>query len=1022
MPFAMPAPRLRRFQRWLRRGASAALIAAALHPGAARAQALDPDPWIPDGPVHALAASGSAVYLGGAFSRMYPVVGAAARLDPGTGAAAVPYAWVIGSVHAAVSDGAGGWYLGGAFTEVRGQARANLAHVDAAGQVTAWNPGANDTVRALAITGNDVLVGGRFTTLAGQPRVGLGAVGRATGAATAWNPGLLGGDPAVAPPPVEARSASLGCDPPTCSITATGTQVQGPGTVQLCGPDTNSLNYLWSTGATTRCIDVGVGTYALTITDWITGCTSTNPCEITVTPCNQPCTIDAPDTEIYGDETASLCGPAGNFSYLWSTGATTRCIQVGPGTYGLEVTDLVSGCTSTASCEVTVSAVVPPAFADVFALEVDGPVVVVGGRFSHVGLRHTPNAAVIAIEAGVVTSFRPATNGVVRAIVVHENTVFLGGDFTTVGGQPRPYLAAVSRNAGVLDPWDPGADGPVTALRLAQRLTAPQAGRITVYAAGRFTQLGGQPRPGLGAVDGVNASATAFAPAGEPGGPGVNTLELRLNATTGDPDAIYAGGEFSSLGGQPRARIAELDPTGAATAWDPGADGAVEFLRLAPGGGSLFVGGSFVGIGGVPRRNLASLNRTTGALRSWNPGADGEVRALAVQGTTVYLGGAFASVGGQPRIGLAAVEGTSGSVRPFQPDPLAAPANGVINALAVRNGIVYAGGVFTSIGGAARDHLAAVDGLSGLATAWNPGADGAVHALATTQQAGPPNGVRVYAGGEFCSIGGAARCRLAELDGATALATAFDPAADGVVRSLALETDGLTGEVTTLYAGGEFGFLGGQARARLGAVDPAGVATAWNPQADATVRALALRNAAPVAAGDFANAGGAARSRVAELDAGSGAATDWAPAPDASVRALLWTGDAMYVGGDFATVLGRPRPHFARLSEALVAVDDPRVVPMPGGIALAAAPNPSTDDGDVVVACALPEAAVRADVTIHDLAGRLVRRLHAGRLAAGTTRFAWDGRDDGGERVTAGVYFVRVRDQDRSGVAKIVRI
>ena len=39
---------------------------------------------------------------------------------------------------------------------------------------------------------------------------------------------------------------------------------------------------MWSTGATTRCINVGAGTYSLTVTDNATGCQSTNPCSVTI--------------------------------------------------------------------------------------------------------------------------------------------------------------------------------------------------------------------------------------------------------------------------------------------------------------------------------------------------------------------------------------------------------------------------------------------------------------------------------------------------------------------------------------------------------------------------------------------------------------------------------------------------------------------------------------------------------------------------------------------------------------------
>jgi hypothetical protein len=50
-----------------------------------------------------------------------------------------------------------------------------------------------------------------------------------------------------------------------------------------------------------------------------------------------------------------------------------------------------------------------------------------------------------------------------------------------------------------------------------------------------------------------------------------------------------------------------------------------------------------------------------------------------------------------------------------------------------------------------------------------------------------------------------------------------------------------------------------------------------------------------------------------------------------------------------------------------------------------------------------------AGLTIHDVTGALVRTLAQGRRAAGAHTVVWDGRDDAGERVAAGVYFYRLR-------------
>ncbi len=70
----------------------------------------------------------------------------------------------------------------------------------------------------------------------------------------------------------------------------------------------------------------------------------------------------------------------------------------------------------------------------------------------------------------------------------------------------------------------------------------------------------------------------------------------------------------------------------------------------------------------------------------------------------------------------------------------------MVFALEVRGNTVYTGGVFTNVGGQPRDRLAALDATTGLATAWNPGADSDVQTLAVSD-------TMVLVGGNFNIIG-----------------------------------------------------------------------------------------------------------------------------------------------------------------------------------------------------------------------------------------------------------------------------
>jgi beta-glucanase (GH16 family) len=59
-------------------------------------------------------------------------------------------------------------------------------------------------------------------------------------------------------------------------------------------------------------------------------------------------------------------------------------------------------------------------------------------------------------------------------------------------------------------------------------------------------------------------------------------------------------------------------------------------------------------------------------------------------------------------------------------------------------------------------------------------------------------------------------------------------------------------------------------------------------------------------------------------------------------------------------------------------------------------------------------------VTIHDLAGRRIRDLAAGRGTAGERTVTWDGRADAGSRAAPGVYMIRLRRGNGTEVRRIV--
>ena len=91
-----------------------------------------------------------------------------------------------------------------------------------------------------------------------------------------------------------------------------------------------------------------------------------------------------------------------------------------------------------------------------------------------------------------------------------------------------------------------------------------------------------------------------------------------------------------------------------------------------------------------------------------------------------------------------------------------------------------------------------------------------------------------------------------------------------------------------------------------------------------------------------------------------------------------------------------------RNTAALSVPDDPSGPRLP----VAASPNPFR--ANLTLRFTLMDNEDYA-VTIHDLAGRRVRELVAGRGKAGERTVSWDGRTDAGTRAAPGVYMIRLR-------------
>ena len=120
-----------------------------------------------------------------------------------------------------------------------------------------------------------------------------------------------------------------------------------------------------------------------------------------------------------------------------------------------------------------------------------------------------------------------------------------------------------------------------------------------------------------------------------------------------------------------------------------------------------------------------------------------------------------------------------------------------------------------------------------------------------------------------------------------------------------------------------------------------------------------------------------------------------------SNNAIIWTGP-VYVTYDPASA---------------TAVGDIRIG---SELQLAVGPNPSL--GRVVASFALPRDSRNAELSVYDAAGRHVKTLLAGPLAAGPHAVTWTGLDDFSRPAPSGIFFLRLATEDRSVVRKVLLI
>ena len=697
------------------------------------------------GQVSAVARSGNALYLGGAFqglARRAPGIaafnadsgeleGPTAQLDQ---LAAAPI-----RVTATTAAADGGVYVAGVFVGVGGARQQRLLRFAPSGALDrAFAPdvqGATD-IRDMDLGGNGVLyIAGTLATVGGAQRTTLAAVDGATGALKAWQPALAG----------EVRQIEA-----------------GPDAVYLGGGFSE-------VGGVPRAHAAAVGL------------------------------VDGATLPWRPDPNGTVAALALDGSTVYLGGDFTQVA----GTDRFRLAAVAAGGTG------ALATWNPAPSGGVSRIAISASRVYVAGSFQRIGSQQPQPArrflAALDKTSGEALPWDPLASRQPSDIAVANGRVYLawrGGDaLPRLADQFRCGLASVDADTGVPTSWNPSVEAVETTSGNCDPAQFYKSGTETMTLAGGRVWAGGdfgvaniRRRAGLAALDASTGQPLAWAPTLAD----VTAEVVQDLLPSADGATIYVGGRFARINGQTRKNAAAISATGAADtpgdlrAWDPAPDnaggtGVVRALALSPGG-LVYLGGNFVkaGANGLARTNLAAVDAVTGVAQLWRPNPEGgNVRDLLVDPATqrLLVAGSFTVITGSStaptpppsdrlnRTGLAAVDiGPATGQAPVVTSWDAGLAAGAqVEGLALRGTELLAGGEFATPGGGPAN-LAAFDLATAALGPWRPQVDRRVSTVTVD-----PADSAAYITGAFTTAGGEPRAGAAAV-GVDGAATGWDPA------------------------------------------------------------------------------------------------------------------------------------------------------------------------------------------------------------------------------------------------------
>ena len=612
--------------------------------------------------VNAIAISGTDVYAGGVFtdSNGNPNADYIAKLDTLTGTWSALGTTPLNGPVSAIAVSGTDVYVSGGFNNAGGVPNANnIAKWDSVTET--WsalggglNANGNGGVSAIAISGTDIYVGGRFTQ-AGDDNTAdyIAKFNTLTGA---WS--ALG---------------STQLNDRVTTIAVSGTDVYAGGYFTDAGGHSNA-DYIakfsggtWSALGTTP-LNTSVSTIAISGTDVYAGGF-----------------IEDAGGDANADHIAKFSG--GAWSALGATPLNSyvaaiaisgtgdvyaggQFTQVDGDPTGTYIAEFSSGAWSSLGADLQ---------GYVGAIAISGTDVYVGGQFTCGGVYDANYIAKYDALTGEWSQIGTTIlNGPVRGIAVSGTDVYAVGGFMNAGGNDAAdYVAKLDTLTGNWSALGGGlnvnGNGGAEAIAISG---------TDIYVGGRFTQAGDD-----NTADHIAKFNTLT---GVWSALGATPLNDRVTTIAINGTDVYAGGLFTDAGGDTNADyIAKFSGGAWSALGTTPLNNSVNTIAIN-GVGDVYAGGPFQDAGGDA--NADRIAKFSGGIWSaLGPGLTAGVNTITISGTDVYVGGYFGGADGADFIakfsgGAWAALGTT-------------PLNSEVGAIAVSGtGDVYAGGEFTAAG------------------------------------------------------------------------------------------------------------------------------------------------------------------------------------------------------------------------------------------------------------------------------------------------------------------------------------